>query len=196
MVERGKRAGGPVTYQDIVDLPEHKVGEIVSGDLYASPRPAGTHGVAATVLATLLVPPFQFGRGGPSGWWILMEPELHLGEDVLVPDLAGWRRERLPDVGAAHFETPPDWICEVLSPSTAKLDRIRKMPLYAAAGVPHAWLVDPLSRTLETFENDGGLWRVTSGYAEAEEVRAAPFEELELELSLLWVPEPQSSKSS
>lgn len=177
-----------VTYQDLFDLPEYKVGEIVEGELYASPRPSGRHGLSTIVLAHELVGPFQLGRNGPGGWWILIEPEVHFGENVLVPDLAAWRKDRLGDVGATFFTTPPDWICEILSPSTARLDRIRKMPLYAREGVQHAWLIDPIDRTLETFVRTGDAWRTVRGYEETEMVRAPPFEDVEIDLSILWAP--------
>lgn len=178
----------PVTYQDLVDLPEYKVGEIVDGELYASPRPSGRHGFSTVVLAHELVGPFQLGRNGPGGWWVFVEPEIHFGQDVVVPDLAAWRKERLSDVGATFFTTAPDWVCEVLSPSTARLDRIRKMPLYAREGVQFAWLIDPVERTLETFGRTGPAWQVLRGYDEAEKLYAVPFEEIEIDLALLWAP--------
>src|SRR6476646_4505786 len=109
----------PDTYADIEALPPNQVGEIVRGVLYANPRPASPHAAAASAVGEELGPPFKRGRGGPGGWVILDEPELHLGEDVLVPDLAGWRRERMPELPrAAFFTLAPDWACEVLSPST------------------------------------------------------------------------------
>ena len=121
-----------------------------TGRLHTHPRPAAPHALASTALGGDLLNPFQFGRGGPGGWWILFEPELHLGEEVLVPDLAGWYRERMPDYpDTAYFTLAPDWVCEVLSPSTRKLDLHEKRPLYALAGVGHLWLVDPTDRTLE-----------------------------------------------
>jgi len=178
----------PVTYQDLVSLPEYRVGEIVEGELYASPRPSGRHGMAAVVLAHHLLEPFQFARGGPGGWWILVEPEIHLGKNVVVPDVAAWRKERLPDVGASHFDVPPDWICEVLSPSTARLDRIRKMPLFLREGVRYAWIVDPIERSLETFVSAGDGWRTVQGFEESGTVRAPPFEEVDFDLASLWVP--------
>jgi len=121
----------PATYADLQALPEHVVGELISGELHISPRPAAPHTVAASRLGGGLSGPFDEGRGGPGGWIILDEPELHFGEDVLVPDLAGWRRERMPrPPRAAAFTLAPDWVCEVLSPSTAALDRGIKLPVY------------------------------------------------------------------
>ena len=128
----------------------------------------------------------QFGRGGPGGWWILFEPELHLEADVLVPDLAGWRCERLPKPPeTAAIDLAPDWVCEILSPSTEKLDRARKLPAYAPRGVSHAWLVNPTSRTLEVLRRDGERWVLPGTFADDAFVRAEPFEAVELDLLLL-----------
>ncbi len=140
------------TYEDLFDLPENLVGEIIHGQLITHPRPAPKHAVASSAIGDELVSPFQKGRGGPGGWWILDEPELHLGPHILVPDLAGWRRERMPEMpDTAYFTLPPDWVCEVLSPDTARTDRADKMPIYAEYGVPFLWLIDPVPRTLEIF---------------------------------------------
>ncbi|AKU92505.1 Uma2 family endonuclease [Vulgatibacter incomptus] len=179
----GKR---PATYEQLEALPEHFVGEIVEGELIASPRPSGRHSFAALQLGYELNGPFHRGRNGPGGWWILLEPELHLGPDVLVPDLAAWRQERLPSVRLPFFEVAPDWVCEVLSPSTARLDRFRKMRLYARAGVGHVWLLDPLERSLEVLRNDHGRFLIVEGHEEAARVRAEPFDEVELDLQALW----------
>ncbi|MBF5044760.1 Uma2 family endonuclease [Aggregicoccus sp. 17bor-14] len=182
----------PATYADLEALPVHQVGEIVDGELYVSPRPASRHAIAASALGGELFGPFHRGRNGPGGWWLLDEPELHLGPDVLVPDLAGWRRERMPRVPEVTFFTlAPDWICEVLSPSTAKVDLVRKLPKYAQAGVRHAWIVDPVIRALEVFRLEQGHWLLLSAYAGDERVRAAPFEAIELELEALWLPGPE-----
>lgn len=177
----------PATYDDLRRLPENSVGEIVDGDLYASPRPALPHARASSSLGTLVGGPFDHGRGGPGGWWILDEPELHLGPDVLVPDLAGWRRDRLPAIPPEpHLALAPDWVCEVISPRTASLDRRRKRPAYARHGVPHLWLVDPLERTLEVFRLQGGSWVLLATHGGDEVVRAEPFDAVEVELALLW----------
>jgi Uma2 family endonuclease len=177
----------PVTYDDLIALPANRVGEIVQGTLYSHPRPASKHALSSSMLTATLGTRFHQGDGGPGGWWILDEPELHLGENVLVPDLAGWRRERMPvfpDV--AWFELAPDWLCEILSPGTARLDRTRKMPLYAAAGVQHVWLIDPEPRTLEAYENHQGRWTLIATHADQEQVRVPPFDAVTLELSGLW----------
>jgi len=175
------------TYEDLVALPGNVVGEIIHGVLHANPRPAKPHAAAAAALGEELGPPFKRGRGGPGGWIILDEPELHLGEHVVVPDLAGWRRERMPTLDdAAFFTLAPDWVCEVLSSRTAKVDRTEKLPIYAAHGVGHAWLVDPRLRTLEVLRRDGPLWVIVGTYQDDARVRAEPFDALELELGILW----------
>ena len=135
--------------------------------------------------------PFDDGVGGPGGWWILTEPELHFGEQVVVPDLAGWRRERLPAMPEeAFFSLAPDWVCEVLSPSTGRIDRGRKLRIYAEAGVAHAWLVNPLERTLEVLRLREGAWTIVAVCSDSDAVRIEPFEAIELELGRLWVDPP------
>ncbi|MFP2901324.1 Uma2 family endonuclease [Corallococcus sp. 4LFB] len=177
----------PATYADLEALPPNQVGELVNGELYASPRPASPHALAATHLGGELYGPFDRGRGGPGGWIILSEPELHLGKDVLVPDLAGWRRERVPRMpNVVGITTAPDWLCEVLSPSTFRLDRARKLPIYAREGVKHVWLVEPLQRTLEVFRLEGLHYMLLGTHQDAEAVHAEPFEALSLELRVLW----------
>jgi Uma2 family endonuclease len=175
------------TYADIEGLPENVVGEIIDGELVVSPRPAPRHARAATRLITVLGPPFDVGRGGPGGWVFLVEPELHLRNDVLVPDLAAWRRERMPEVpDPVGITVAPDWLCEVLSPSTSMRDRTKKMRIYKREGVRHLWLLDPTDRTLEAYALDGKSWRHIDTFAEDERVRVEPFEAIELELGLLW----------
>jgi Uma2 family endonuclease len=177
------------TYDDLLKVPDTFVAEIVEGDLFASPRPRGRHSLAASVLAGELLPPFHHGRHpGPGGWWIVVEPELHLADDVLVPDLAGWRRERMPEypLDVVGVELAPDWLCEVVSPSTEALDRRRKLPVYARERVGHVWLINPASRTLEIFRRSGDGWVLVTTYADDEVVRAEPFEAIELDLLLLW----------
>jgi Uma2 family endonuclease len=179
------------TYQDVLDAPPHRVAELVAGVLYTHPRPAPRHALAETALAGVLEPPFRRGRGGPGGWLILIEPELHLGPaadlDVVVPDLAGWRHERLPHLpDAPFFEIAPDWVCEIVSPSTEAFDRGTKLPVYARHGVRHAWLVDPLDQTLEAYENDAGVWRPRGTFRGEARVRVAPFNAVEIELAALW----------
>ena len=184
MSARERRRG---TYADIQALPEHLVGEILDGELVVSPRPAARHARASSALGGLLSGPFDRGVGGPGGWIILDEPELHLADDVLVPDLTGWRRARMPELpDVPFFAQAPDWICEVLSPSTGRIDRQRKLRIYARERVGHAWLVDPEQQTLEVLGLDGEGWRILAVHAEDEKVRAAPFDTVELELAALW----------
>ncbi|RKH31453.1 Uma2 family endonuclease [Corallococcus praedator] len=177
----------PATYADLEALSPHVVGEIVAGELYATPRPAASHGTVSLHLAGELYLSFARGRGGPGGWRFIFKPELHLGGDVLVPDVVGWRRERLPKLpNVVGIKMAPDWLCEVLSPSTARLDRVRKLPAYAREGVKHVWLVDPLARTLEVFRLEGPHYLLLATHEEEEVVRAEPFEALALELRVLW----------
>jgi Uma2 family endonuclease len=177
----------PATYDDLVALPDTVVAEIVNGELHSSPRPGPPHVESNVVLAGHLVPPFHQGRGGPGGWRILSEPEIHLGGDVLVPDWAGWRRERLPHrPTTAYYPIAPDWVCEILSPSTTSLDRGKKLAIYAREGVSHAWLVDPLACTLEVLRLENGRWTILGTHVGDAIVRAEPFGEIALELAALW----------
>jgi Uma2 family endonuclease len=176
------------TYEDVLNAPEHMVAEILDGDLYLFPRPARAHAAATTALTEELGPPFKRGRGGPGGWIILAEPEFHFGNDVLVPDLAGWRRERMPVITTEipYFTLAPDWACEVLSPSTAKVDRVRKLPIYAREGVTHVWLIDPVARTLEVLRRQDKSWLLVAAFDGDAKIRADPFDAIELELGILW----------
>lgn len=175
------------TYADLEALPPHLVGEIVDGELFASPRPASAHALASSEMGTDLGSAFSRGRGGPGGWWIVDEPELHLGADVVVPDLAGWRRSRLPRwPDTAALDLAPDWICEILSPSTHRLDRIAKMPIYAREGVGHAWLVDPRAETVEVFRNEGGRWVLIQVAAGEALLQAEPFDAVAFEMGPWW----------
>jgi hypothetical protein len=177
----------PATYDDLLKVPDHLVAEILDGELHTSPRPAPHQAAAKTGMSGALHGPFDRGRGGPGGWIILFEPELHLGDDVLVPDLAGWRRERLPRLpDEAYFRLAPDWVCEVLSPSTASFDRVRKLTVYARERVPYAWLVDPIAQTLEVLRLEHGRWTILSTWAKADLARAEPFDAIDLDLTLLW----------
>jgi Uma2 family endonuclease len=179
------------TYEDLIRLPENMVGELIEGELYASPRPAGPHTLAASASGGLLIPPFQFGINGPGGWWILHEPEVHFGANVLVPDLAGWRKERMPHIPKNHiFSIPPDWVCEVTSPSSGRIDRLKKMPLYARDEVQYAWIVEPEQQTLEAYRLQGPGWYLIGTYGEEPIARIEPFDAVEINLTLLWGPLP------
>ena len=174
-------------YQDVLDAPAHLVAEVLDGTLHTHPRPAMPHGLATLALGTDLSNPFQFGRGGPGGWWIAFEPELHLGEEIVVPDLAGWRRERMPEYPQTAYVTlAPDWVCEVLSASTRRLDLHQKRPLYAHEGVGHLWLVDPIDRTLEAFELHEGQWLLIAGAKDDDPVSIRPFDAITFNLGDLW----------
>jgi Uma2 family endonuclease len=176
------------TYADLCAVPDNFVAEILGGELYASPRPASPHGHAAGALFLRLGGPFQNGENGPGGWWFHPEPELHFGSDVVVPDIAGWRRERMPAVpNVAYFTLAPDWLCEVLSPSTEDIDRRKKPPIYARAGVAHAWLVDPLRQTLEVLRLESQRWSMVADHEGNAKVRAEPFEAIEFALGALWL---------
>ena len=180
-------AGRGATYDDLLKLPQNVVGEILDGELFASPRPGPRHANAETTLAAELHSAFQRGRGGPGGWWILIEPELHLGPNVLVPDIGGWRRERLAALPeTAWFELSPDWVCEVVSPSTGRIDRAKKLPLYAHERVPFAWIVDPEQKTVEVLQLNGDLWTVVHVHSGDEQMSAVPFESLSIDLRTLW----------
>jgi Uma2 family endonuclease len=182
-----KPAARKASYADLAALPPHVVGEILDGELIVSPRPSSPHALATTKLQNRIGPPFDDGVGGPGGWWILFEPELHFGQDVVVPDLAAWRRERMPDVpDVAFFTLAPDWVCEVLSPSTERHDRGQKLRIYAREGVRNAWLVKPDARTLEVFRLDGDKWLLLGVHTSDALVRAEPFDAIELDLLALW----------
>lgn len=175
------------TYADLEAVPDHLVAEIIDGALKTHPRPRPRHASAAVRLSGGLDLPFGRGRGGPGGWIFMIEPELHLGSQVVVPDLAGWRREHLsvePDT--AYIETPPDWVCEILSPSTAQLDRGPKRRIYAEAGVGHLWLLDPGDGVLEAFALTGGRWLLLGTVQRGEAVGLPPFDAVTFPLDDLF----------
>ncbi|HZI08690.1 MAG TPA: Uma2 family endonuclease [Archangium sp.] len=190
MAEEKQPPHREATYEELVALPSHVVGELLEGELVASPRPASPHSAASLALGAELVGPFQRGRGGPGGWWFFTEPELHFGKNVLVPDLAGWRHSRMPTRSdVPNFTLAPDWVCEVLSPSTARIDRTVKKRIYARQGVEYVWLVDPVLRILEVLQRHEGRWLERGSWSGNARVRAEPFEALELELEALWFSE-------
>ncbi len=175
------------TYDDLAALAENLVGEIVAGVLHAHPRPAPKHSLASSSLGVDISGPYQLGKGGPGGWWILDEPELHLGKNVLVPDLAGWKKSRMPVLpGTAWFEVVPDWVCEVLSPSTERFDRVEKMPVFAKYGVRYCWLVDPVIKTLEAYELKDEKWVLLVTLDKDKMVSVSPFDVTEFSLADLW----------
>ena len=182
----------PTLYEQLEALPDGLTGEILDGQLHTQPRPTPRHLRAASRLDRVLGRQFDDGEDGPGGWWIFPEPELHFVRDleVVVPDLAGWRRERMPQPPEGHrFTLVPDWVCEILSPSTESTDREIKLPIYARFGVPYAWLVDPRARTLEAYVLDGGTWRDIGRFSGVERVAVSPFDAAPLDLAGLWIPE-------
>lgn len=184
------------SFADLVALPPNVIGEVIAGVLHTQPRPSARHAYATSGLGSDLIGPFQRGRGGPGGWIILDEPELHLGPapDIVVPDLAGWRRTRMPQLlDTAHVELAPDWICEATSPSTAARDRTIKLDVYRRERVPFVWFLDPRARMLEVLRLDGETYRLAATYAGASVVRAEPFDAIELDLSQLWLDEPEDA---
>lgn len=183
--KRGR--GGP-------DAPSGKVAEIINGDLHLWPRPHSPHSAVQTALVRGLGP-FDPGDGGPGGWTILFEPELHLGSDVLVPDIASWRSHRLPVVTDGHIASAPDWVCEILSPSTERIDRMEKMPVYAATGVCDAWLVSPRERAVEAYRLVDGRWLTVGVFTDIERSRIEPFDAIELGLAALWAKIPLPSRA-
>jgi Uma2 family endonuclease len=175
------------TYADLCAVPEDFVAEILGGELYATPRPAFRHVRAASALGILLGGPYQFGVNGPGGWLILDEPELHLRKDVVVPDIAGWRREQMTeDSDPAFLAVAPNWLCEVLSPATEMIDRGKKLKIYAREGVGYVWLLSPIARTLEVWRLDDADWTLVATHAGGERVLAEPFDAVELALDDLW----------
>jgi Uma2 family endonuclease len=178
------------SYQNVVDAPEIMIAELIDGDMYAWPRPGGPHTRVSSALGMDIGTPYDRGHGGPGGWWILFEPELHLDGQVLVPDLAGWRRERMPEIPGDHrFVVPPDWVCEVISPSSEGVDRGKKMRIYAEFGVAWLWLVDPLVRLIQVFTLIDTRWSLTSTFTGEDTVRAEPFLEAAIGLGSIWGPD-------
>lgn len=175
----------PATYEDLWDLPDNMIGQIINGELIVQPRPAPRHAIAASYLNGKLFN--SFGHDGRDEWIILFEPELHLRGDIFVPDLAGWKKSRMPQLPeTAYFELVPDWICEILSPSTARLDRTVKMRCYAQAEVEYLWLIDPNNRILEAYQRQHQQWLLLASFSENEYVSVAPFAAISFDLSVLW----------
>ena len=182
-----------------MEVPDTKVAEIIDGELIVTPRPASPHAYAASAMGSVVLGAFHHDAGEaerdrPGGWWILFEPELHFDDDVVVPDWSGWRRDRMPVFPSVPFFTQsPDWVCEIVSPSTGRIDRSRKMRVYARASVAHLWLVDPLVRTVEVYRIHGDTWTVAGVWGGDEKVRIEPFADVELALGRWWVPKPSAT---
>jgi Uma2 family endonuclease len=187
MATAEKTGGGTATYADLKAVPPHLVAEILFGALVTHPRPVPRHATAQGVIATEVIGPFQLGRGGPGGWIFMIEPELHLGPHVVVPDIAGWRRERLPHLPpTAYIETPPDWVCELLSPSTENTDRGPKRRIYATYGVGYMWLVDATACRLESYVLRDGQWTLHETFDGEDDVKAPPFDVVPFSITALW----------
>jgi Uma2 family endonuclease len=189
-MDEAKPPKRPATYEDLLKVPDHKVAEILDGELHVSPRPASPHAIAYYRLGGHLLP-FNDGYDGPGGWWIIPEPELHLRPDVLVPDIAAWRTERMAKIPSVpYFTLAPDWVCEVVSPSTERIDRQKKLRIYAREGIRHCWLVDPIERTIEIRHLEAGEWVLTAIHRDRAVVNPEPFEALPLQLVRLWKDAP------
>lgn len=178
----------PATRADLDDLPPTWRGEVLDGELYAFPRPGAAHADIESSVGMDLKGPFQRGRGGPGGWWILTEPGIQLPRAAEVsPDLAGWRRPRLPALPRrGPIDVAPDWACEILSPGTRSYDMLIKRPFYADIGISHLWYIDPDARTLTVSRLEGGRWVELGVYGGEQAVRAEPFEAIEIPLEPWW----------
>ena len=179
------------TYEDVLNSPADMTAEILDGDLHLMPRPRRSHLRNASGLGAFLFGAFQVGAGGPGGWTILHEPEIHLGSDpdIVVPDLGGWREGRLvdrEDVDEPFIAVVPDWVCEILSPGTQRIDRMKKVPIYAREKVGHVWLVDSREMTVEVFRHDGQRYSLVGTFGGDDAVRAEPFEAAEIPPAFLW----------
>ncbi len=204
-VENQSADNQTVRYEALEDVPDYLVAEMINGEIITHPRPVFSHSKAALQLATTLTMPFDRGIGGPGGWLLLTEPELNFKEQILVPDLAGWRTERAPKIsGTARSSIAPDWICEVLSPSTIRYDVGAKKDIYAQFGVSYLWFVDPVMKTLQTLELDKGAeeetaetkgWKMTGYYAQDDSIHAKPFDDIILDLKWLWDEDKPEEKS-
>jgi hypothetical protein len=184
------------TYRDVLDAPEDKVAEIIAGELHLSPRPISAGSRVHSNVHSELTGPFDRGRGGPGGWILFVEPEWHAGRDILIPDIGGWKRERMPELPKRYPTIRPDWVCEVLSKSTERTDRTKKMPRYAALGVPYAWLVHPGHRSVEAYRLHDGKWLQIGVYGEDQRARIEPFHAIVLDLANLWLDTPPPTRAA
>jgi Uma2 family endonuclease len=183
------------TYEDILSLPEHLTGEIINGELIVMPRPGPRHARSASILGGEITGPFDIGKNnGPGGWWILFEPEIHIQSNIIVPDLAGWRKDLVPNLptSKAYFEVVPTWVCEILSKKTAAIDRTVKLPFYYNIKVDYVWLVNPEQKTLEVYIRKPNDWKVVN-FGGKQLIRAMPFDAIEIDLENLWLPDEDES---
>jgi len=179
------------TYDDVLAADERV--EVIGGQLETLPSARPRHGRVARAIAGAIGGPFDDddGRGGPGGWWILTEVDVRLSpHDIVRPDVAGWRKERLTDLDTLPIDVRPDWVCEVLSPGTRLRDTRDKRRLFASAGISHYWLLDPDDRTLLALVLESDRWTEQGLYAEGDLARIAPFEALELDVGRLFPPTP------
>ncbi len=175
------------TYQDVMDAPPQMVAEIVDGTLYTNRRPAPIYTFASSYFGPIIHSSFGYRYSNPGEWWIIREPEIHLGEDIVVPNWTGFRLERMPEIPMTDYLTmAPDWACEILSPATRKLDLVGKRPIYAREGVRHLWLVDPDAKSLEAFELRGTEWVSIDKRFDEESVSLPPFDAISFNLGYLW----------
>lgn len=176
------------TYEDLLCLPDNVIGEILAGELHTQPSPSPHHSLASTLLTTVIADSYDRSSiQGPCGWWILSKPECHLCSDIVVPDIAGWRQSTLPELPeTAWIDIRSDWVCEVLSPSTAQNDRVLKRLIYAREGVGHYWIVNPIERILEAFAFQHGSWVLIAALQDDNPAAIAPFEQLLFDLGRLW----------
>ena len=177
------------TYEDLFNIPENMRGEIINGELIVTPRPSRKHGYVAATLIEEVGPPYHRGRGGPGGWIFIVEPEIILGEHIIIPDVAGWKAERFPKEEEQNpISAVPDWVCEIISSPKGELyDRGEKMSIYAEYGVHHAWLINPAIRSLEAYRLESGRWSRLGVFGERKKVRVEPFQEIEFDLGDFWL---------
>ena len=175
-------------YQQLEQLPDNLTGEVINGQLHTSPRPAGPHGLVTSILGMDIGTAYHRGRNGPGGWWIIDEPECHLPmHDICVPDIAGRRRETMPEIPQdQRFTTAPDWICEVISPSTTNLDRTEKLPSYAQCGVEYLWLIDPLAKVAEILQLSDDNFLLLGTHCGDKQFCAPPFDAIIIDMADLW----------
>ncbi len=175
------------TYDDLYNLPDNMVGQIIDGKLVTTPWQSREHARASTILSAKLIAPYELGENGPGGWIILYKLEVRLGDNIIVPDLVGWRNERFPIAEETNWVSVcPDWVCEIISPNTVRIDKTKKMPVYARYGVGYFWLIDPANRTLDVYKLESGKWMLLETHADNDKVRAEPFNEVEIDLGSLW----------
>jgi Uma2 family endonuclease len=183
-----KSAKKKASYEDLCRIPENMTGEIIDGELIVTRQPPRSHVYTVSTLDKEIGPPYQLGQGGPGGWIILVRPEIMLQGNIMVPDLAGWRKERFPQhEGQNSISVAPNWVCEVHSPWTVQVDKIRKMPLYARHSVEHVWLIDRIARMMDVFRLEAGRWFLLGSFAGKNNVRVEPFQEIEIALGDLWI---------